>query len=990
MNHLQCTPARWSNQCGYGGGCAMDGVQGDLDPSSFNEVGFYKDLCHRLDAHRNSLKGIEMRSRSVLRESLCADRAEVWSSQAAFSRAYGVPLWQVSEGQANGILSGRENHQTNVRVGTKGSVKVGSSESSCAQQWIVDGSQAAKKRESAATSVSGLTHAGHWTPLLSKQFARDVPPRQTTQFYGYGPSLEHTADSKHVSFAAPTPLAETKQVGTMTFSNSTLLSGRSGSSILTSCSSNILTGSSTSSKSYRTEAERIEDQKRLHAAKHIQKHVRGRQSRKRVLRMRREALQRDLRLSVGMPKKYNYLRLEESIGIDSHVVAKLRGAWIRAPYVYSKVVKMEPFTISNSHGTTYDGKDLEWAVLAQDDGWLAPFDQDWQESGRYVLLQLMNQEWVSATVAPNHRVQPIHEGLLHLDLQGIDGLTSVCIQTDVAYLFTPHCDCIEEFGHAHPSRGGRLADHIADAFENPQPLQGEKVDDALRRQRRRWVEVSRHDGQYPLRSVWVHPQIKEGALNQFAQRAYHRKQDCPTHIDPEIVVLMGPPAAGKSSISRLKPEQLEGSLKPLRKTANSLKYREEVNNDNLTDCMPGFAHEYKYALSTDRSHQRKGKRLWQRSFSKIKSEKKKDSALRVASKLDWMKEARQAELTSESWALQWLTYLVYHHGPVRDSLALDIIKVTIVDARELPVFYSSCMAGKAMGRAMLILELSHSDMDPIPHKALPFRGFWPYTSQEARFDRQAGRADEEKKEGKLKGGNLTSNLVDIHYHAQQAETNITKMLECLQKGVKPSDEDDSEEETDVIVDHFLVIDNEGKEPKILMDFGVDDKDAEENIHKRLMSAVSDVISWRDLHEKKWDAFDPHLFRICYFFLKTYAHPEHPLLARATKLIELNGVAGIPNEPEKVLPLVVELDEEVFRRLYGKRSTATDTDEYRRVEDIGDDARAVLAELSDEDVHRLKNDISVLRKNTVLTIMQFIKNEGSMEDALIDAEATISS
>jgi len=189
----------------------------------------------------------------------------------------------------------------------------------------------------------------------------------------------------------------------------------------------------------------------------------------------------------------------------------------------------------------------------------------------------------------------------------------------------------------------------------------------------------------------------------------------------------------------------------------------------------------------------------------------------------WLQHLREENLSAELWALQWLTYLVYHHGPVRDSLALDIIKVTVVDADELPVFYSSCMAGKALGRAMMILDLSHSNSRPVPHKPLAFRGFWPFTSQEARFVRQEGRANKEKKEGKLLGGNLTSNLVDIHYHAQQAETNITKLLGCLQTGVRATDDSDSgspesdEEETTALaqktlakVDHFLVIDNEGK------------------------------------------------------------------------------------------------------------------------------------------------------------------------------------
>merc|ERR1712232_475536 len=55
----------------------------------------------------------------------------------------------------------------------------------------------------------------------------------------------------------------------------------------------------------------------------------------------------------------------------------------------------------------------------------------------------------------------------------------------------------------------------------------------------------------------------------------------------------GPPAAGKSSISRLPPDEVPETI---RGTAASLRYREEVNNDNLTDCMPGFPIEFKKAF----------------------------------------------------------------------------------------------------------------------------------------------------------------------------------------------------------------------------------------------------------------------------------------------------------------------------------------------------------------------------------------------------------
>eukprot|EP00931_Biecheleriopsis_adriatica_P091454 TRINITY_DN6533_c0_g2_i1.p1 TRINITY_DN6533_c0_g2~~TRINITY_DN6533_c0_g2_i1.p1 ORF type:complete len:758 (+),score=173.38 TRINITY_DN6533_c0_g2_i1:50-2323(+) len=680
--------------------------------------------------------------------------------------------------------------------------------------------------------------------------------------------------------------------------------------------------------------------------------------------------------------------LEDGIEVGSAVIAKLKHSWTGdSPYMFGKVQSLSPLVIANTRGMLCNSKDIDWVILATDDGWLGPFDLDWQEPGRYILMQLINGEWVSARVASDHNKQPVKDELLTLKLEpdaGLHGLTSVTVQNDLAFIFTPHVECQGEFGHARCWRGGYLAEHLAAAFELETPAAGESLEEALHRQRRRWVEVSRTDGQYPVRSVWVHPRVKEGALNEFARRAGEKLHTCPTEINPEIVMLLGPPAAGKSSIGRLKPEQLEGSMKCLRKTAASLAYREEVNNDNLTDCMPGFAHEYKFALSIKETHSHaRPKRLWQRARLAVKAK-----IGCQASRLQWMKAVHQEELTDESWALQWLTYLVYHHGPVRDSLALDIIKVTIIDAEELPVYYSSCMAGKAMGRTMFILELSGSESKPVPHKKRAFRGFWPFTSQEARFERQAGRAEDEKKEGKLKGGNLTSNLVDIHYHAQQAEINIAKMLGALHKGVKPTDEENANgEDTDVLVDHFLVIDNEGKEPKVLLDFASQEGSVDDHIQSQLRATVEEVLTRTELLSKTWDAFDPHLFRLCYFFLRKCAEKDDPLRLQAKELKAQKGLQGFQN-PEEVLPLVVELDEQIFFRKYGKRSTATDTCAYRGCQDVEEPARAALAEYSEEDVDHLKKNLSVMRKYTCLAIMQFLKHEGEWEDDLIDSEEAL--
>eukprot|EP00928_Gymnodinium_smaydae_P075492 TRINITY_DN5851_c0_g3_i2.p1 TRINITY_DN5851_c0_g3~~TRINITY_DN5851_c0_g3_i2.p1 ORF type:complete len:372 (-),score=54.46 TRINITY_DN5851_c0_g3_i2:49-1164(-) len=363
----------------------------------------------------------------------------------------------------------------------------------------------------------------------------------------------------------------------------------------------------------------------------------------------------------------------------------------------------------------------------------------------------------------------------------------------------------------------------------------------------------------------------------------------------------------------------------------------------------------------------------------------------TASRLQWIAQHRQDVLSAEAWALQWLTYLVYHHGPVRDSLALDIIKVTVVDAAELPVYYSSCMAGKAMGRTMMILDLAHSASKPVPHNPLPFRGFWPYTSQEARYDRQAGRADDEKKERKLKGGNLTSNLVDIHYHAQQAELNITRLLGSLNKGQIPSDEVGAvESATDVGVDHFLVIDNEANEPQVLVDFCSADVKVDENVRSRLFTTVQELISRRKLLDKQWDEFDKYLFRICFFFLKVCAPLDDPLRVRAKDIKRQRLPArSIPKDPVDVLPWVTEIDEELFFRKYGKVATATHTNMYRNNEHLGQIARASLAKVSDEEVDLMKKNISVMRKYTCLAILQFLKSEGSWSDSMIEAEHALS-
>ncbi|CAK0847136.1 unnamed protein product, partial [Prorocentrum cordatum] len=578
-------------------------------------------------------------------------------------------------------------------------------------------------------------------------------------------------------------------------------------------------------------------------------------------------------------------QVEEGVEVGSHVICRLKTGWVNNAYVYGRVTRLDPIEVLGCEGRTLPVENLAWVMLSQDldDGWLAPYDLGWQKPGRYVLMQLLTREWVSARISSWHKAQPIRTGRLMLQLEGVPSLEEVCIEDDVALLLVPHDDCQEEFGHAQPQRGGWLSDHINAAFELDTPSQGETQAEAEHKQRLRWVETSRTDGQYPIRSVWVHPSIKGGALNEFARRSRQKKAESPGDIKPEVVMLLGPPAAGKSSISRLKADQLS---KDLVKTAQSLQYREEVNNDNLTDCMPGFSDEYKHVLSI-KAKQKTGKSLWKKATTGVKVGKVGDRKPNSNSAAMW----------------QWLKISIEEEsvGGAVGAAVADLPRVPPRARSRLP------RAGHHQGhrdrrpRAPRVLLLvhggqgdgaCHDDSGPGPlgdeaHRAqaapLP-RLLALHLAGEARFDRQAGRARKEQEEGKLLGGNLTSNLVDIHYHAQQAETNITKLLGCLRKGVRATDSSSSSsdeegccskgerasskevaegvrQKTHVKVDHFLVIDNEGKEPKVLIDFSSESGSIDvENIKRELKAAVEKAATSSRLFEKEWDAFDPYLFR----------------------------------------------------------------------------------------------------------------------------------
>ncbi|CAE7033282.1 unnamed protein product [Symbiodinium sp. CCMP2592] len=449
--------------------------------------------------------------------------------------------------------------------------------------------------------------------------------------------------------------------------------------------------------------------------------------------------------------------VETGLSTGSAVIARLNMSG-PAQYIYGAVTSTNPLAVLGCDGKSYDATALSWVAAAKDDGWLAPYGKEWQQAGRRIFLRLLkDDEWVSAIVGTR---QP-EDADSYLPLQGVDGLAGVDVPQDVGMLFTPHEECQEEFAGLQPGRGGCLVDHLSKAFV---------LSEHKTTQRLRWVQKCREEPQYPMRCVFVHPSIKNLGLSEFVKRCYEKRIECNGNIPaPEIVMLLGPPAAGKSSIQRLPPEQVPHAV---RNTAHSLKYREEVNNDNLCDCMPGFREQFSVAVGLPKEHQAGGA-LWKRMMRLAQ----KDTA---SMDLDWAVKALRGKSTEYksaiAWAMQWLTYAMFHHGPVRDSLAWDVIKVTIVDAPELAVYYSSVMAGAAIDRTMQILELAHSSVTPVAHMPLRVVGFWPYASQEARHARQQNRHRQERENKRLLGGNVDANLVNLHFHAQQAESNISRRL----------------------------------------------------------------------------------------------------------------------------------------------------------------------------------------------------------------------
>jgi len=126
---------------------------------------------------------------------------------------------------------------------------------------------------------------------------------------------------------------------------------------------------------------------------------------------------------------------------------------------------------------------------------------------------------------------------------------------------------------------------------------------------------------------------------------------------------------------------------------------------------------------------------------------------------------------------------------------------------------------------------------------------------------------------------------------------------------------------------------------VLLDFANEEGTVgtENMIKDELRKAVEEVIKRSRLFDKEWDAFDPYLYRVTYFFVKKCFNKDDALRETARRFkdrVKLNSGWTWPKSPGEVLPMVTEVDEKVFFRKYKERSTATDTDKYRENEHIG--------------------------------------------------------
>jgi hypothetical protein len=296
---------------------------------------------------------------------------------------------------------------------------------------------------------------------------------------------------------------------------------------------------------------------------------------------------------------------------------------------------------------------------------------------------------------------------------------------------------------------------------------------------------------------------------------------------------------------------------------------------------------------------------------------------------------------------------MFHHGPIRDSVAWDVIKVTVVDAPLLRVFYSSVMAGAAIDRTMEMLRLAKATTQPVPHCALRIVAFWPWASQEARAVRQTKRHKLEVVGKQLLGGNADSNLVNLHYHAQQAEHNIIELLrrvkvERLTRNLE--------------LDHLLFIDNDRLNPRVLLDFSTL-RGTGEQLHMtfgvEIQAAARALVS----SVRKFGEASPSLQKAANRVGRFFLPADDEILT----LAPLESA-----EAHEVLDLLTEFDETVFQRVNPDHKALPTSDcagSNSIPRKLSEAAREMIQHLSIDDAQRIKDEVSVLRKFCVVTAVQ---------------------
>lgn len=209
------------------------------------------------------------------------------------------------------------------------------------------------------------------------------------------------------------------------------------------------------------------------------------------------------------------------------------------------------------------------------------------------------------------------------------------------------------------------------------------------------------------------------------------------------------------------------------------------------------------------------------------------------------------------------------------------------------------------------------------------------------------------------------------------------MMEQLNRGERPTDDGDGKAGTTTIKsDHFLIIDNDGAVPRVLLNFAnEDDKNGTENFGSEVKKAAEEIFKFIK-PIRPWYSLCQYLYRIVGFFLK-----DDPVFIEGVKEFdaETQDISNltIPEEPEDLMEIITEVDEETFEAM-NPDATTDETDFLRQKIGKNDDevvhmtprGEARLNSLTPEAKSNLKNHISLLRKFGCVAVMREIRDSDS--------------